>query len=362
MRRCLLALALCLAAFAARANSLTEEIGMGTTATTPQNPRSGNLTNNLGAAFDLSEHVVLQTGLSLMLSDATPRPAGSPFPNSPSSLIASFSGGLDFEASENVTLSVGVDVSPANTVLSPSQITFRDNSTGALVLANDQLRTKSSNGALDVMVSYDSAGDSNLEWGFSTGLTANHYDTDQSIVRLQTDNGQVYTTQQVEASCQVSGKCSRALLSALRAKPGSLDSLKFSAGGLITAFQDTDLSVYVDYYGYQQDPATAGYFSVGAAGRTSVSGGSGIPIAPLHFLTRTELAHRFGDFSAKVWVTAGHYMDQTGQTTRGIGTKLQYKFTKAFRLWASLGVQRDTDETGLATNSTNMALGVGYRF
>jgi hypothetical protein len=361
MRRCVSALALCLVASAARGNSLTDEIGVGMTSTTPQNPRSGNLTNNLGASFDLSEHLVLQTGLSLMLSNATQRPQGSPFPTS-STLIASFSGGLDFEASDNVTLSLGLDFSPSSTQVSPSQITFRDNATGGQVIANDQLRTVSSNSAIDVSASYDSSGDSNLEWGLSTGLTANHYDTDQRIVRLQTDSGKVYTTQQVLASCQASGRCSEALLSALRAQPGSLDSLKFSLGGLLTVYRDTDLSMSVDYYGYKQDPTTAGYFSVGAAGRTSVSGGSGIPIAPLHFLLRPEIAHRFGDFSAKVWVTAGHYVDQTGQTTRGIGTKLQYKFTKTFRLWASAGLQRDIDETGLATNSTSLALGAGYRF
>jgi hypothetical protein len=361
MRHLVAALAIGLAGSAARGGSLTDEIGVGTTDTTPQNPRSGNMTNNLGASFDLSDRFVFHADLSLALEGATKPPKGSRLGSS-ASTVAAFSGGLDFDASDTVSLSLGLDFSPSSTQLSSSQITYKDNITGGQTVANDQLRTVSSNSAIEFTASYDTAGDSNLEWGLNGGLTGNHYNTDQRISRLETATGAVVTTQQVETACQISGKCSRALLSALRAKPGSLDSLKFSVGGLVTAYRDTDLVLNVDYYGYNQDPTTAGFFSVGAAGRTSISGGNGIPIAPLHFLTRAEIGHRWGDFSAKVWGTAGHYVDQTGQATRGIGTKIQYKFTKTFRLWASTGLQRDTDVTGYTTNSASYALGAGYRF
>jgi hypothetical protein len=362
MRHLVAVFAVCLAASAARAGgSITDEIGVATTDTTPQNPRSGNMTNNLGASFDLSDRFVLQAGISLALESATKPPQGSKLGSS-ASAVAAFSGSLDFDASDTVSLSLGLEVSPSSTQVSSSQITYKDNTSGAQTVANDQLRTVSSNSAIDFTASYDTAGDSNLEWGLNAGLTGNHFDTDQRIARLETAAGVVVTTQQVQASCQASGKCSPALLSALRAKPSSLDSLKLSVGGLLTAYRDTDLILGVDYYGYNQDPTTAGFFSVGAAGRTSISSGSGIPIAPLHFLTRAEVGHRWGDFSAKVWGTAGHYVDQTGQATRGIGTRIQYKFTKTFRLWASAGVQRDTDTTGNTTSSGSYALGAGYRF
>lgn len=361
MRRLSFVLALGLAASAARANSITDEVGVATTTTTPQNPRAGSISNNLAATFELSERVSFLAGLALTAAGAVPPPQGSPFASS-SSTVAAFSAGLDFDASENVSLGLGLDFSPTSTQYSSSQITFRDNTTGNQTVANDQLRTISSNSSLDLTASYDSAGESDLEWGLNAGVAGNHYETDQRIVRLQTERGGVVTTQQVEASCQASGKCSQALLSALRQKPASIDSLKLSGGAMITAFRNTDLSFSVDYYGYNQDPTTAGYFSVGAAGRTSVSGGNGIPIAPLHFLTRSEIGHRWGDLSGKLWFTAGHYVDQTGQATRGAGARLQYKFTKSFRMWASASGQRDTDETGRATDSANYALGAGYKF
>ncbi|GAC1336397.1 MAG: hypothetical protein NVSMB23_01120 [Myxococcales bacterium] len=355
------AFALCLAAPAVRASSLTDEVSLGTTSTSPQNPRVGNFTNNLNATFDLSERVTFLAGLALTVEGATAPARGSPFASSPNA-VAALSGGLGFDPSDHVSLGIGLDISPPSTQVSASQIVYRDNATGGQVVANDELRTTSSNSALDVSASYDSAGESDLEWGLNLGVTGSHYRSDQRITRLQTERGAVVTTQQVLSNCQASGRCSRALLTALRQQPASLDSLKVSVGGQLTVYRDTDLSFSADYYGYDQDPTTAGYFSIGAAGRTTISGGSGIPIAPLHFVLRPEIAHRWGDFSARVWATAGHYVDQAGQSTRGLGTRIQYKFTKAFRMWASVGGQRDTDETGHRNDSANVALGAGYRF
>ena len=72
--------------------------------------------------------------------------------------------------------------------------------------------------------------------------------------------------------------------------------------------QDTDLTLSGDYYHYEEDPTQVGFFSVATAGRTLVTGGNGVPIAPLRYLLRPEVVHRFGDFSAKLWVTTGRYV------------------------------------------------------
>jgi hypothetical protein len=263
--------------------------------------------------------------------------------------VAALSAGLEFDPSEHVSLGLDVDVSPQSTQTSSSQLNYVD-STGKPVDASTELRAASSNSSVSGSISYDSAGDSNLEWGLSLGITASHFASTQRITRIQTASGPV-TTQQVLASCYANkGTCSRAEIQALQAASYGLDSEKVSVGGSITAYSDTDLSVTFDY------------FSVASAGRTVVSGGGGIAIAPLRYVVRPEIAQRFGDFSARVWGTTGQYVDQTGRATRSIGTKLQYKFTKAFRLWGTASFQRDFDGSGTPTNSANYGLGAGYYF
>jgi predicted porin len=129
----------------------------------------------------------------------------------------------------------------------------------------------------------------------------------------------------------------------------------------MTAWTDTDFTLAGDYYHYQQDPAAVGYYSVAFVGR-SANFGNGVPIAPLRFSVRPEVLHRFGAFSVKLWVTAGHYVSGTGESTTGLGAKLQYKFTKKFRLWVTATGQRDIDQNGNPTRSGGLAMGAGYRF
>lgn len=352
--------AIVLASASVRANSLTDEIGVGTTKTTRQNPRAGSLSNNLDASFDLSEQWTFNAGLGLTLEGATAKAPGSDFGGS-SSEVANFSAGLQFDPTDSVSLGIDADVSPGSTQTAASQMQVVD-STGKETTANTQIRSSASNSSLGVTFGYDSAGESNLEWGFNLGLTGSHYSTTQRIVRIQTKSGDL-TAAQVIAYCNAyPTNCSQAERMALRAEPADLDSAKLSVGANLTVYRDTDLSLEADYYGYSQDPTQAGYFSVGQAGRTTISSGNGIAIAPLRYLVRPEIGHRWGDFSARLWVTSGQYVDQTGQATRSVGTKLQYKFTKAFRLWVSASLQRDTDATGVATNSGAYALGAGYRF
>jgi hypothetical protein len=87
-----------------------------------------------------------------------------------------------------------------------------------------------------------------------------------------------------------------------------------------------------------------------------------VPLAPLQYLVRPEVAHRFGDFSAKVWVQAGAYVAGAGQGTAGVGTRLQYKVTRKVKLWVTASGQRDVDLTGASSNSGSFALGAAYRF
>ena len=61
----------------------------------------------------------------------------------------------------------------------------------------------------------------------------------------------------------------------------------------------TDLTLSADYYHYTQDATQAAYASLIFNGR----GGAGVPVAPLQYLIRPEVAHRFGEDAADV----GHH-------------------------------------------------------
>jgi hypothetical protein len=113
-----------------------------------------------------------------------------------------------------------------------------------------------------------------------------------------------------------------------------------------------------DYYAYFDDPANVGIFSLGSVGRF----GAGAPIAPLRFLVRPEVTHRLGPWSLRLWVAAGEYVAKVGQGTASIGTKVQYRFTRAFRMWISATGQRDVGSTGEVSRSGWISLGAAYRF
>jgi hypothetical protein len=231
---------------------------------------------------------------------------------------------------------------------------------GRDVTADAQLKASSSQAVLGLDIAYETAGDSDVEWSFGGGVSFSRFDMLQNIERIRTATG-APTKQQIQNYCNATGKCSTALLKTLEETPALLRSMRLTADVTATLWMDTDVTLSGDFYAYQQDPTQVGYFSVAVAGRQSTAG-NGIPIAPLRYLVRPEVTHRFGDLSAKLWVQGGHYVESAGGTTAGVGCKVQYKLSKLFRMWLTLSGQNDVDEQGNASKSGSVALGAGYRF
>ena len=343
-----------------RAASITDEVSMNNTPATPENPRSGSVSNSIVATFDPQEDWSFTAGLLLTAEEASPAPPGSAFGDR-GGTVATISGGIEYHPGDSWTFGVSGDVSPRSTQRSGTQLNITS-ATGTDSSANALLRAVSSNSAIQLMTAYDSAGDSSVEWSVFAGIGLARLDTDQRIVALQEANGTVATTDAILRYCQTHF-CSKALLQVIGPSPAArLDSGKISLGGTLTFQRDTDVTISGDYYGYRQDPTQIGYFSLGSTGRMQISGGSGVPIAPLRYVVQTELVQRLGDFSLRVWARAGRYVEGTAQTTRGVGAKLQYKVTKAFRMWVAASGQRDVDSEGITSISTTFALGVGYKF
>ena len=360
MRRAI-ALTFLAVAAAARADSVTNQILVSSTQATEANPRSGVFSDFLSASFNAGEDWMLSAAASLTLQGRTPAATRSQFGEN-SSAVTFFTGGADWSVTENLTVGATVDLSPKSTQFAGTPIPLQQ-SNGRVVIADAQVRSETSQLAAGIDVSWDTLGKSDLEWSFTGGLHFSHYDISQSIPRARLANGTAVGSAQIQqetaaycsANPQRATYC-RELLGTVSGVPTPLDFERLSAGATATLYRDTDVSLFSDFYVYNQDP-TGSFFGLAAAGR-----GPGLPIAPLRFLLRPEVLHRFGDFSARLWVEGGEYVSGTGGTTAGVGLKLQYLFTKAWRAWITGSGQRDVDAGNNITRSGSLALGAGYRW
>jgi hypothetical protein len=349
--------AVLIAATAAQASSITDEVVVNSTQSTSSNPRAGSLGDSLHANFDLTPRWGLTAGAMLTLEGQTPG-TGNEFGTS-TSTVSLFSLGADFIASDQWTIGASVSGSPQSTLFAGSSFTG-PNPKGVEVLVNALVRSETSELSAALDLAYDTNGDSDLEWSFGGAVTFTHLSTDQTITeaRFAGTSGDV-SASQILAACARSGpRCVRGLQTALHETPADLDSQRFSANATATVQRDTDVTLSFDYYHYDEDPAEIGFFSLVEAGHA----GLGVPIAPLHYLVKPEIQHRFGDLSLRLWLQAGRYEQGTGNTTAGAGLRAQYRFSRAFRLWVTVSGQRDVDESDNATRSGGLAFGAGYRW
>ena len=352
-------LAVALAAAGARASNVSDQLSVNSTQATATNPRSGNVSDNLAATFDLSEKWSLNAGATLTAEGATPAASAGQFGTS-GSVLTMFSAGLDWDATDNWSFGLDLDVSPQSTQQVGADISVLT-ATGQTISGQALIQSQTSefDGGLDV--TYDTAGESDLEWLFNAGVSGTHLATDQLITRAHIGT---LSFAQLKALCASQPK--RKVCEALgTATAVTLDSEKFSLAATATAWRDTDLTLSGDVYHYEQDPKSVLYPSL-----TAMHLGMGMPIAPLKYLARAEVLHRFGDFSAKLWVQGGEYEAGTADSTKAIGAKLQYKFTRTFKMWLSASGQSDLgapdaatpNQPGQVSKSSTIAMGAQYRF
>ncbi|MFL5312640.1 MAG: hypothetical protein ACJ79H_19570 [Myxococcales bacterium] len=330
-------------AVAARANSVSDQLIVGVTQANPQNPRTGSISDLLRATFDVGEQWTVTADAQITFEEPAGPPSGTPISfQERGGMVADFSASVDWEVTENWTLGGTLGFSPRSTTSTVVAVTVTDPSTGRPANAEGLIRITNDSAYAELLAGYDTAGESPLEWSFTAALALNRFETLQRLEAAQIDRGGLILVNEVRASAE-------------------LRSARLSGGATATLFGDTDLSLNLDYYAYADDPRSVGYFSVGGAARTG-SAGAGVPIAPLHYLVRPEVAHRFGSFSLKLWAQGGRYMPGTGEGTTAAGVKAQYKFTRWFRAWAGVSGQKDVDSARQSTLSGTFTVGAAYRF
>src|SRR5512144_602516 len=164
------------AAGAARAHSVSDEVIVSSTDTSAANPRAALFTNALNASFDLGDDWILSAGLSLTLQGSTPAARRAGFGDS-GGAIALFTGGLDWFATDHLTLGATLDVAPSSTQFVGTTVQIQGRSVDA------ELRSQTSQMSFGLDASWDTLGVSDLEWSFDLGITGSHYALDQGIAR-----------------------------------------------------------------------------------------------------------------------------------------------------------------------------------
>jgi hypothetical protein len=341
-----------LLATAARASSVSDEISVLGTQSTPQNPRAGNVSNLLSGWFGVAQSWTVNASAQVTLEEATPGPAGNAFPDL-GGTVTDFSAGFEWDATDNWNFGVTVDVSPESTIRNDARTRVPTlGPTDVLVESTTSLTS------LELLAGYDTTGISDLEWSFTAGIELTRMESQQQATSARHADGSSVSTAQVRADCAPVGSGCRALVPIIDGISGVLRYARLSATALAIIARDTDAGVSLDYYGYLDDPASVGLFSTAAVGRF----GAGAPIAPLRWLVRPEVAHRFGSFSLKGWAQVGQYVPEAGQGTAALGAKAQYKFSRSFRMWVSAAGQRDEDVSGAVSRTGILSFGGAYRF
>jgi hypothetical protein len=358
MRRCTI-LALLWSA-AAGAHSITDEVIFNNTQATSANPRTNSLGNALHGNFDLTSDWALLAGAMLTYEGQTPGTA-SEF-GTEASTVSLFMLGLEFLPTDHWVLGATFSGSPPSTLYAGTSF-VGVNTQNVPVQVDALIHSESSELAASFDASYQTVGLSDLEWAFTGAVTFTHLDTTQNIARAHFPGANGTTVDLgpagIRAACAAGRRnCVKGILTALDETPMPLDSQRLTGVATATVVRDTDLTLGFDWYHYNQDPASIGFFSLTQAGKA----GLGVPIAPLHWLVRPEVQERFGPVSVRLWFQVGRYEPGTGESTSGIGMRAQYRFNQSWRVWLTATGQHDIDAGGDPTNSGGIALGGGYRW
>ncbi len=338
----------------ARAHSILNETGVGTTQTSPTNPRSGYWYDMLDGTVEVSKTVDLRLDVTLTHDAASPPGQGARFGNSGGNILST-SIGLDSEASEHVLLGVEANFSPRSTQLSDAPITFEGTS------ADAQIRSVTQIYGLTFQFGYHTAGESDWETSVDSSAAWTHYSSFQQVTSLATANGGSVDMQRVLDACARAPtiRGCRQIKAAARQQQAQINQLRLAVSVTETVKDDNDFALGGSYYVYDQDPNNIGYFSLVTVGRVSM--GAGVPLAPLQFTLKPEYTRRFGKFSVDVWYQFGKYVDDQG-TTQLLALKTQYRFTKLVAGYLLATGQKDVDVQSTSSYSGTVALGLRFRF
>ncbi len=336
-----------------RAHFIADELGVGTSQTTPINPRSGYLYDRLFGSIDLGEAVSLRLDATGTHDFATSAQHGAHF-RFVGREIFSFIGGLDWNVSEHFFLSAEGDFSPRSTASADAPVNFA--SSGQ---ADASINSSSTLYGFLARAGFHVGDNPDTETTIDGDFSLVHYSSRQAVVAVDSGSGPVDIQSVINDCLQNQQAGCDEYISAANQQSVELNQYRTSVS-LTQALYDTDLTLAGSYYWYNHDPTTLGYFSLLTAGR-SFAANAGVPLAPLRFTVGPGVGHSFGGFRVDLSYQYGQYVADQGRRHGG-AIKLQYKFSRVISAWFRVDGVDDLDRQGDTTLSALALIGLRAHF
>ncbi|HTS82528.1 MAG TPA: hypothetical protein VMH40_18135 [Myxococcaceae bacterium] len=372
MRLRRLLLPVLLGASAARAHSVSNELALGLSEDTPASPHGPHVADQLTFRFDLADDWVLKLGGTYTYDTATDPPTGGAFGTS-SAQILTMVGGLEWDVSPRVnvylegsgspkasqTFDAALPLStPAGAVLPPSDVLLYNASSSVGLLG----------GVTFVVGGHEFLGTVNggLVIDLSLGWTL--LTTEQRVDAIVDKQQKPVSRTALLALCKLAPRSltCRTLKPYLKGGEDSLNQLSVSLALLQPLGPSTDIGLSGSYYGYDQDPTSAVFFTARAS-TPSDSLGAGFPLAPVRWSVSPSFEQRVGAWSLGPWYQFLQYASGLGQA-HVVGLRIQVRLPPAWTLWVSGSAQWDllSDPSALSADSGSTTVlsgrvAVGFR-
>jgi len=363
-----LLLLLLLGAGPVRAHSVSNEIALGLSEDSPASPHGPHVADQLTFHFDLSDDWSLKLGGTYTYDTATQPPEGAAFATS-SAQVMTVVGGLEADVSPRVTVYLEAAGSPRASQSFDGVLTFQT-ADGSKVPFDVLLYNATSSIGVLGGVTWQVGGTEFLDTVFggtvidvSVGWTL--LTTQQRVDGIVVD-GKTSNRGALLVNCALFPKRCQALRPFLRGGEDSLNQLAVSLAVLQPLGTSTDLGLAGSYYGYDQDPAVAVFFTARANAAAGDSLGAGFPLAPVRWSISPNIAQRFGSWTLAPWYQYLSYASSIGQA-HVAGLRVSWRIDPNWTVWVSGSAQWDllADPTSPGTDSTSLIVSgrvaVGFR-
>jgi hypothetical protein len=347
-----------------RAHSVSNEVALGLSEDTPASPHGPHVADQLTFRFDLSDDWSMKLGGTYTYDTETPPPEGAAFATS-SAQVLTVVGGLEWDVSPRVTVYMDVSGSPRASQSFDGVVTFEG--PGGIKVPFDVLlyNATSSVGVLGG-VTWQLGGTEFLGTVFggtvidlSVGWT--QLTTQQRVDGIVVDGTQSNRGELLVYCARFPRRCA-VLRPFLKGGEDTLNQLSISLALLQPVGSSTDLGLAGSYYGYDQDPAVAVFFTARANVAAGDSLGGGFPLAPVRWSISPNLTQRFGAWSLAPWYQYLSYASSIGQA-HVAGLRLSWRIDPSWTVWVTGSAQWDllADPTSPTPDTARSSLVVSGR-
>ena len=347
-----------------RAHSVSNEVALGLSEDSPASPHGPHVADQLTFRFDLSDDWSLKLGGTYTYDTETPPPEGGAFATS-SAQVLTMVGGLEWDVSPRVTVYMDVSGSPRASQSFDGVLSF-EGAGGVKVPVDVLLYNATSSVGVLGGVTWQLGGHEFLGTVFggtvidlSLGWTL--LTTQQRVDGVFID-GKMSNRGELLVDCALFPRRCAALRPYLKGGEDSLNQLMVSLALLQPVGSSTDLGLAGTYYGYDQDPTVAVFFTARANAAAGDSLGAGFPLAPVRWAISPSISQRFGGWTLSPSYQYLRYASAIGQA-HVAALRISWRIDPTWTVWVSGSAQWDllADPTSPTPDSASSSLVVSGR-